>query len=212
MKIEPYYQNLKNIPVVPNSYISAINLENYFFFNNILINKGKGTNIGIDLTFERYLNKGFYYLFTSSIFNSKYTGGDNILRNTKYNRNYIINLLGGKEWYFKNNSILSINSKFCIMGGDYYTLLNIEETIKQKEIVYDETRPFSKRNPSANVLSYSILYKINRPKYSSSIEFSMINVLGYKEINGYYFDKVSNTPKQDVNQFVIPNISYKIDF
>ncbi|MBN2763646.1 MAG: carboxypeptidase-like regulatory domain-containing protein, partial [Bacteroidales bacterium] len=86
LKVEPFYQKLFNIPVVPGSYISGINLDDIWSFNDSLVNEGTGKNAGIDITLERYLNKGFYYMATASLFRSSYKGGDGIERSTRFNR------------------------------------------------------------------------------------------------------------------------------
>jgi hypothetical protein len=95
-KLEAYYQYLFNIPVKHGSYYSLLNSEGGFS-NDTLVNKGTGTNAGMDLTFEKFLTKQLYYLVTVSLFQSKYKGGDMIERNTRFNSNYVVNVLGGKE-------------------------------------------------------------------------------------------------------------------
>ena len=82
---------------MPGSYFSMINSTGDYNKDS-LENSGKGRNIGIDITFEKFLTKQYYTLITVSLFDSKYTGGDGIERNTQFNSNYVINLLGGKEW------------------------------------------------------------------------------------------------------------------
>ncbi|MDR1699204.1 MAG: hypothetical protein LBR75_05210 [Prevotellaceae bacterium] len=62
-----------------------------------LANVGKGKNYGIDLTLERYLYNGWYYLFTASLFEGRYTVDDGVWRDTRLNRNYVINALDSKE-------------------------------------------------------------------------------------------------------------------
>ena len=37
-------------------------------------------------------------MLTGSVFKSEYRGGDNIWRNTRLDRGYLFNALGGKEW------------------------------------------------------------------------------------------------------------------
>lgn len=214
LRIEPYYQKLLDIPVIPGSYYSLINLESGMYFNDSLVNKGTGRNIGIDITFERFLNKGYYYLLTTSLFDSKYRGGDGIERNTRFNKNYVVNLLGGKEWKTgkKKNNIINLNVKLCLMGGDYMSPLNTEATYATQEIVEDISKAFTRRKPDAQVLSLAAAYRINKAKHTSIWSFNFINVLGYKEINAYYYDKTINTVKEDINQLVIPNLSYKIEF
>jgi hypothetical protein len=213
-KVEPYYQKLFDIPVIPNSYYSLQNLENTIFFNYSLVNKGKGRNIGIDFTLERFLNKGYYYLVTASVFDSKYWGGDAIERNARFNNKCVINLLGGKEWKIGKNkdNILSINGKLCLMDGEYMNPLNLNATYAAKEIVEDTLKAFTQRKPFAKVLSLSVSYRINKSKHSGIWSLNFMNALFYKEFNGYYFDETTNTIKKDINELVIPNISYKIEF
>ncbi|MCX6270790.1 MAG: carboxypeptidase-like regulatory domain-containing protein [Bacteroidetes bacterium] len=214
LKIEPYYQMLFSIPVIPNTYYSLQNLESGMYFNDSLINKGKGRNIGVDFTVERFLNQGYYYLFTASLFDSKYRGGDGIERNARFNKNYVVNLLVGKEWNTgrNNNNIFNINGKLCLMGGDYMNPVDITATYAAQDIVEDVSRAFTQRKPGACILSFSTTYRVNKPKYAGIWAFNFINVLGYKELNGYYFDKMTQTVKSDINQLVIPNLSYKIEF
>ncbi len=214
LKIEPYYQYLFKVPVIPNSYYSLINLENEMYFNDSLVNKGSGKNYGIDITYEKFFSKGIYYLLTASLFDSKYTGGDNIERNTRFNKNYVINILGGKEWAVgkEKNNLFSFNLKLCAMGGDKTTPINEEQSYLLKTIVEDTTKAFSKNKSDAQVISISIVYRKNKLKHSSVFEFSFINLLGYKELTRYYFDKTQNKILKDINQLVIPNLSYRIEF
>lgn len=89
-----------------------------FYVEDPLVNKAKGHNLGVDITLEKYLTKEFYYMFTSSFFNSRYCGGDGVWHNTRYNRNFIINGLIGKEWMMGRNkqNVLSINLKLTLQG------------------------------------------------------------------------------------------------
>ena len=45
-----------------------------------LLNEGTGQNYGIELTFEKFLGNNYYFLFTSSLFESTYKGSDGIKR------------------------------------------------------------------------------------------------------------------------------------
>ncbi len=214
LKIEPYLQKLYDVPVIPNSYFSLQNLESDWFFNDSLVNKGKGTNMGIDLTLEQFLNKGVYYLFTTSVFDSKYTGGDGIERNSRFDREYVINLLAGKEWKTGRNkqNLFSLNGKINLLGGNRMHPVNRERSIAEQVIVYDYSHAFDKKEPGNQILSFSIHYRINKEKYSSLWSFNIINVLGQKEFEGYEFNTQKQTIEKEEDPFVIPQISYKIEF
>ena len=38
-----------------------------FYVEDALVNKGRGRNIGIDITLERFLEKGLYYMISGSL-------------------------------------------------------------------------------------------------------------------------------------------------
>jgi hypothetical protein len=214
IKVEPFYQYLFNVPVVPGSYISLQNMESAWFFNDSLVNKGTGTNIGTDLTLERFIKKGFYYLFTTSLFKSTYKGGDGVERNSLYDKNYVINILAGKEWQIGKNkrNIFSINGRITFQGGNRYIPVDINKTIAQQEIVYDETRAYEPQAKYSKILSFSINFRTNYKKCSTLLTFHIINALGEKEFEGYSFDESTQQIVKNEDPFIIPNISYKVEF
>jgi hypothetical protein len=126
----------------------------------------------------------------------------------------VANLLFGKEWVkgINKNKIISINAKLCFMGGDYLNPINQAATHAQQIIVEDLSKAFTQRKKDAQIISIGATYRINKTKHASIWSFNFVNILGYKELNSYYFDKTTNSVKKDVNQLVIPNLSYKIEF
>ncbi|MCD4791057.1 MAG: TonB-dependent receptor, partial [Bacteroidales bacterium] len=148
LKIEPYYQILYDVPVTPDSSFSMINYISETFFTEQLINDGTGRNIGVDVTLERFLKNGFYYMFTASVYNSKYKGGDGIERNTRYNQNFVFNLLGGKEWRVRENNIFSLNGKFTVLGGRRYAPVDNKKSIAEQFVIYDDSRIYEEQSPT----------------------------------------------------------------
>lgn len=214
LKVEPYFQYLFDIPVIPDSYFSLQNLELDWFFNDKLVNKGTGTNTGIDFTLERFLKNDFYYLFTASVFDSKYKGGDGIERNGLYNKHFIFNLLGGREWKMgkSKSNILGINGRLTYMGGDRLTPILEQESIQQKEIVYDYSKAYSGKEKNAAVLSFSVSYRINKQNHASIWSFHLLNALGNQEFRGYEINDKTGLPEKKFDRIVVPNLSYKIEF
>jgi len=214
LKVEPYFQYLFDIPVVPNSYFSLQNLEMDWFFNETLLNKGSGTNLGIDFTLERFLKNGFYYLFTSSVFDSKYKGGDGVERNGLYNKHFILNLLGGKEWRTgkSKNNILGLNGRLTYMGGDRLTPILENESIESGEIVYDYSQAYSGKEKNAAILSFSVSYRINKQNRAGIWSFHLMNALGNQEFRGYEINDKTRLPEKKFDRIMVPNLSYKIEF
>lgn len=133
LKAEAYYQSLFDIPVqsVSSSY-SIVNQGADFVFEQegSLVNEGTGTNYGIELTVEKFFSKGYYALFTTSLYESTYEGSDGIERSTAYNNNFIVNFLAGKEWKFGPNGrhAWTFDTKLTTSGGNPYTPIDLEGT------------------------------------------------------------------------------------
>jgi len=217
LSVEPYYQYLTNVPVATNSYISTLNIENSLFFNEVLASNGTGRNMGIDFTLERYLNKGLYYMLSASVFDSKYTANDGIERNTRFNKNYVLNALIGKEWQIgkKKNNLLSANIRLHYLGGNRIESIDEQSSINQQEIVYGETNEslsFTKKHPDTPILSFTLSYRKNKPKYSSVLSLQILNATQTKEFESDYYNIKTNKIEQKYSRIMIPNLSYKIEF
>jgi len=214
-RAEAFYQNLTSVPVKPASSYSLLNLDQDWYISDSLTNDGTGENYGLDLTLERYMNDGFYYLVTASVFRSTYKGGDGILRDARYDKNFVINFVGGKEWKVgrnqKNNTI-GLNGKFSILGGDRITPVDEEATYLAQEVIYDETRAFENRKPNVYYLHFTLNYRKNKPKHASIWSFQVMNALATPEFFGYKYNIKDNTIDRDDQTIVMPGISYKIEF
>lgn len=214
-KAEPYIQLLFDIPVVKGGSFSMLNYEESDGFQENLVNSGTGENYGIDLTLERFLNKGYYYLISASVFESKYTGEDNVTRNTLNNRNIVANVLGGKEWNVgKNNkqNILSANARMSVCGGRRYTPINTELSLDLEEIVEDDTKIYAKQHPYSYRMDLTFSYRRNKKRYASVWSLQWLNVLFSPDEPEYMYNIKTQRIDKDSPVFSIPSISYKIEF
>lgn len=214
LKVEAYYQHLFNVPVIADSSFSIINQQNDWFFNGKLQNTGNGKNFGVDITFEKYLSQGYYYMITASLFNSQYKGGDNIWRDTRYNRNYAFNVLIGKEWQTGKNkqNVLGLNARFSFQGGNHYSPINNTQSSINQEVVFDETNAFSKQVSPAFTSHFTASYKINKKKSAQEIAFKIINATQYKEFMGFQYNYQTQKVDEHREAIFIPNLSWKIEF
>jgi hypothetical protein len=188
IKAEVYYQYLWNIPVyVMPSSASLLNRGatfTRFFPIYTMVNNGTGSNYGLEFTLEKLFQKHWFLLYSGSLFQSKYTGSDNKVRNTDFNGNYMMNLLAGYEFAIgrsKKNSI-SIGSKFTYGGGRRYSPVNIPASNAVMDVI-----PV---NDSINTLQFDpysrldlrLSYKINGKKVSTEIALDILNILSTKNI------------------------------
>ncbi|HRD53263.1 MAG TPA: TonB-dependent receptor [Flavobacteriales bacterium] len=139
MKLEAYYQWLYNIPVsVAPSSFSFVNTGAGFerFFPDSLHNEGVGYNQGIELTLEHAFAKGWYGLFTASLFDARYRGSDGTWRNTSFNGRNAFNLVLAREFTTKKKSVISIGTKFTYAGGRWYGPVDRDASNAAQEVVY----------------------------------------------------------------------------
>ncbi len=212
LRIEPYYQYLYDVPVTENGSYSILNRKN-FYITEILVSKGEGRNYGLDLTFEKYLTKGIYYMITASLFDSKYRGGDGGLYNTRYNRRFIANGLIGKEWML-GRDILGLNLRAGVMGGQRYTPVDEAVTLSHpaKVVQYDETVMYSKQFSPMFIGDFSISYKMNRKHIAHEFAIKSVNATNQKE----YVEHRYNMKTQQIEPYMYAtsmfNVSYRIEF
>lgn len=212
-KVEPYFQYLYDIPVARDSSFSIINYTD-FYLDIPLVNEGKDINYGIDLTLERYLNRGYYYLITASLFESRYTGGDGVWRDTRLNRNFLLNVLGGKEWMLgkRHQNVLGVNISASFMGGERYTPVDKQASNAAEDAILIESRAYEKQLNPALVTNLTISYKINKRSTAHQFAAKLINATGYKEFEGQYFNIKTREVDMSRSSVVMPNISYKFEF
>lgn len=174
LKIEAYLQWLRNAAVDGGkpSYFSLLNQGANFGFGtpDTLVSKGTGFNKGLELTLERFLNKGLYYLLTASWFDSKYKGSDGVERNTAFNGRYVVNALVGKEFQLgrkkeegKLDQSLLIDIKYTLAGGQRYTpsiVVPDPATHGQTfKLVFDQTKAYALQYKDYNRLDLRLAYR-----------------------------------------------------
>ena len=228
IKTEAYYQYIYNIPVtVAPSSFSMINVGSGFsrLFMDTLVNDGTGYNYGLELTVQKYFDKSFFFLFSGTIYDSKYRGSDNILRNTSYNGSYVVNFLGGKEFKVGERSIIGIGGKVTAAGGKRYGIVDIEATNASKEIIFqDEGFNDSIFNDYFRV-DFKISWRKNADRVTHEIGLDLVNILGTKNLltlayrpplsDQDFIDQQNGTflPYSQKTQLgFFPIFYYKIDF
>lgn len=98
------------------------------------------------------------------------------------------------------------------MGGERYSPVDMQKSHTEREVFYDETRAFSRREPNVLYADVTIEYRKNRQNISTVWSLQMINVTGYQEFYGYRYNLEENSIDEERATIIIPNLSYKIEF
>jgi hypothetical protein len=217
IKAEGYYQDLFDIPVeaTPSGF-SMLNAGSDFTFpeKGGLVNEGKGKNIGVELTVERFLSKGFYLLGSAALFDSKYKGSDGIERNSTYNYGYVANLLTGREWKVGERSTVTLDLRFSTIGGRYATPVDVAASMAQRKEVLDESRYNSEQLDAYLRLDTKLGFRINskKRKLSQTFYLDLQNVTNRENIFLRRYNPVYGTVGK-VNQIgFFPDLLYRIQF
>ncbi len=215
IKSELYYQYIYNAPVknTPN-YFSALNLGADFESPNVnyLVSTGTGYNYGLELTLEKFYSKGFYFLITSSLFESKYKGSDGVLRNTAFNGNYVFNALGGKEFKLSQKLCISLDVRGTYAGGKRYVPIDLEASIAANEERRNGNEAFNLKYKDYFRLDVKPGFRINSKRVTQEFSVDIQNITKNENVFQQSYDiknKVIRTDYQ-LRFFVLPQ--YRILF
>jgi hypothetical protein len=215
VKVETYYQHLYRVPVSPSEgEYSLINSGDFFGIPMLdsLKNNGTGKNYGLELTVEKFLSKGFYVLFTTSLFDSKYEGSDGITRNTAFNGNYVFNLLSGYEREIGKKTYLTVDLKGVLAGGRRYIPIDVEASMEQGVEVRDWSRAYEDKYDDYFRTDLRIGIKRNNRKFSQEWAIDLQNLTGYRSIFMEGIDVKTGEIYQVYQQGFYPMFLYRIQF
>jgi hypothetical protein len=218
IKSEVYYQSIYNVPV--NSFSSNYSMLNTGAtfrtdLTDSLVNNGTGTNYGIELTVEKFFNRGYYGLFTSSIYNSTYKGSDGVERNTAFNGKYVVNLLAGKEWKLgaEKRNRFSIDLKFTNAGGRAYTPIDLDmSNLVGHEVL--STDVYSSFYSQYYRLDFKAGFTLNssKRKIAQTFFLDLQNITNHKNVFSQSYDNQSQSIRTTNQLGFFPNLVYKIQF
>ena len=219
LKAEAYYQKLYDVPVEdsPNSVNSIINAKDIWDIagnTNGAVNEGTGYNYGLDLTLEKFFSDQYYFLFTGSVFDSKYTPKDGNTYNTRFNTNYQVNLLGGKEFKIgkKKKNVLGVNGKFVIAGGNRYTPIDLEASKAAGYTIRIPTQAFEDQAAAYGRFDLGVSYKINTNRMTHTISLDIQNITNRANVFSTYFDSDKGQIETFNQVGLFPIFNYRLEF
>lgn len=219
IKAETYYQLLSDIPVESiSSSFSLLNAGADFVFpeKNNLVNDGTGTNVGAELTVEKFFSQGWYSLLTVSVFDSKYKGSDGIERSTAFDGGYVANLLAGREFKLGNSGrrFLTLDTKVTAAGGRPYTPIDLEASKAAGQEVLIENQAYSLRLDDYFRWDVKIGMRINssKRKLSQTFFLDFQNVTNNQNIFAMEYNEVRNEVGKTYQIGFFPDVMYRVEF
>lgn len=215
LKVEGYYQHLFNVPIESaSSSYSILNSGSSFGFEvkPNMVNEGLGKNYGVELTLEKYFSSNYYFLLTTSLFESKYQGSDGVWRNTAFNNQYIVNLLGGKEFHLGKSGVLTTDLKLTLSGGRFHTPIDLDASNAAGEVVYVDSEAYSLQYDPYFRTDFKIGYRMNMKRISQEWLIDFQNVTNRENIFEEFYNPQTQTidRRNQLGLFIIPQ--YRILF
>lgn len=217
LKVEPYFQYLFNVPISTNvnSTFSALNLFEDNFIQDELVNDGTGINYGVEVSVERTLDRGYYFLVSGTYYESNYQAADAIERPTRYNGQYSGALTAGKEFYFNKEDkarILGIHARFIYQGGYYTTPIDTVASRIAETTVFANDLAFSEKLPDYYRLDIRITYTSQKKDANRILSLDLQNITGQENIAYRFFDPQANEIITKYQLGLIPILTYRVEF
>lgn len=220
VKLESYYQDIyQSIVEDGSSEFSLLNATTFSWqLPDSLKNGGSGRNYGVELTLEKFLDKGFYFLLTTSIFDSKYKGSDDKLRSTAFDSKYVVNFLGGNEFEIfrkpeaKYRKWLTFDGKVTVAGGQRYTPINIDESRANNTTEYYNNLAFSKQFKDYFRADLRIAFKLEGKKTCQEWAIDVQNLSNSQNALYKEYDSDKDEIKTVYQLGLFPMVQYRITF
>jgi Carboxypeptidase regulatory-like domain/TonB-dependent Receptor Plug Domain len=219
IKAETYFQYIDKVPVDAfSSSFSMLNTGADFVFpeRGNLVNNGTGTNLGLELTAEKFFSKGFYGLVTVSLFDAKYKGSDGIERSTAFNGQYVANMLGGREFAIGSTGrrFLTFDTKLTAAGGRPYTPVDLAASQAAGREILKADLAFSQNLDDYFRWDVKFGFRLNNPKRKLSQTFflDLQNVTNNENIFAQRYNEVTGTVGKTYQIGFFPDILYRVEF
>jgi len=214
LKSEVYYQRLFAVPISDrdDQNFSVLNvMEDYL--TTELVNEGEGKNYGLEVTAEKYISNGFYFLGSGSMYEAKYTGSDGVERDTRFNGNYVFALSSGKEFYRQQKTrIWGVNLRSILQGGFRQAPINLEASQQQMSTIFDTSRGYTEQLDDYLRFDLRLSHTKHKSGYTRTWSLDIQNLTNQQNLAYRYFDPFLGEVVDKYQLGILPFISYRVEF
>lgn len=227
-KAVAYYQHLFNIPIIDNSSASFSTINDInTFLSTELVNIGTGRNYGLELTYRQSFDNDFYISTNLTVFESKYTAGDGIERDTRFNGKHTANLIVGKEWQTQNltndkairsHQLLGFYVRGLYAGGLRESPIDFALSQLAGQTVFVDSEAFSLSQGKIMKIDARLYWKknildaANTVIRSHTIAFDIQNLTNQQNVAFNYFDALQGQVITKYQLGLIPLLSWRVAF
>ncbi|MDX2247729.1 MAG: TonB-dependent receptor [Bacteroidia bacterium] len=212
--IEGYMQRMSRVPVENASESVWWMLNDQSGIAQFeLSSGGRGLNYGVDLALEKFFSRGIFFLLTYSRFESTYELPDGRVFNTRFGTKFSSSYTLGKEFTFKNQSVLQIGARLLYNGGFRYTPPDYAASETQGTYVADKTQTNEGQVEPYARIDGRISYRTNRKGRASNVFLDIQNVTDRRNTQNIGYDPVTKDIYYRTHPSgFIPVLGYQFDF
>jgi hypothetical protein len=214
VKAELYYQSLYDIPAYPfPPYFSTINMD-FGFEGNILDNYGTAYNKGVEVTFEKSMSKGTFFLLTGTLYESKFKNKLGEELHTRYDGSYATNGLFGKEFRVgkRKQSMISLSLRYLLVGGMRHLPFDRERSLEEGYQVRIWDDGYTEKSSDYFRIDLKFKFTRNHPKYTAHWDLDIMNLTNRQNMLNEYWDNSIRDFRKNYQNPLIPVVSYRIQF
>jgi hypothetical protein len=209
LKIEAYWQEHFDVPVggMDFSALNAIETR----VGEGLVNRGKGRNYGLEVTYQKLLTRDFYMMISGSLYSATYITEKGLRKKGRFDGRHTFSFTGGKE--FKSGSRLwGINTKILWLGGFRETPIDLEASRTAQQTMYKNSEAFALKLKDYFRPDLRIYLKKSKASYSTTFALDLQNVSGTKNAAFSYYDAFQQKIVRQKQLGLIPVLSYRWEF
>jgi hypothetical protein len=211
-KAEAYYQHITSlaVPTNPDKFWAPM----YGGVNpgDTLDNIGEGRNYGLELTLQKFFTEGYYFLFTSSLFDSEYKPADGKWYDTKFNLGFINNLVGGKELMWGEQKMVGMNIRVLWSGGRRFLTVDLPESIKQGQTVFKGSEVFSKQGRDYFRIDLGLKLHFFREKTEHVLSLDIQNLTNRINVLAEEYNPETQSIQEYPMTGFLPILNYRLEF
>ena len=216
LKTEVYYQYLYSIPVESTpSYFSLVNAGEAIGDVQVadsLVNQGTATNMGLEMTIEKFFSMNYYFLISGSLYNSKYEGSDRQKRNTAFNGKYNATLLGGYKLKISKKNSLSFDTKVTWTAGARYVPIDLDASRAAGRTIRDHSQAYEEKYRDYFRADLKFTLALNGKRASHNIAIDLQNILNTKNIFNVVYNEDTGQLDTKYQLGFLPLVYYRVEF
>ncbi len=217
-KSELFYQRLYHVPVsaITRDAFSVVNISEIQSLPSLSAS-GAGENKGVELSAERYLDRGLFLLANVTLFDARYQGSDGVWRASRWNLSHIANLTAGKEWqrdsWPDKMRAFGVNGRITWAGGQRSAPVDTAASAAAQTTVYDLSEGYAVQQQDFIRLDLRVYWRRNiGGRRNSTFAMDFQNVAIRKNVAYQYYDPYTGSVETKEQLGLVPNLSWRLEF